>query len=369
MTSRHLVVAFPARSSRDWRGRTAWGRDAHLLEAAMRHLGPHSQLVAVVRTPVGRGRGPGEVVLGEIRGRAVTHRFEVPGWSRRRLSAAVTRRLGARLPAVPAAPEGLVLCFDPLRHEAAVRLARSRGWQLVTDLMDDWREHASIPGWHGHLARRVYPAMPARGDLLTSVTALAAEPRPALIVPNAGHHEDAPPHAPSERPARPVAAFVGTVHPRLDAGMLIELRRRLTGWDVVAAGPVMDRAVAARLVAGGVRLEAWWEMAEVDRRATVVVCPYVRTRFTLSGDPLKVYESTARGVPCVSTIPVGVPPETGLVVAGDAEAFADAVHAARLLDRTDVARAARATGSWEDRARAVLDAVESQRPAVERMVT
>jgi glycosyltransferase involved in cell wall biosynthesis len=258
---------------------------------------------------------------------------------------------------VPRTDEGLVVCFDLLRFEAAEHLARDRDWPLVTDLMDDWRHHDSMPAWHDHLTERVYPRLTGFGNLLTSATRLAAAPLPALVVPNAGFHADQPPPPPRPGPTRPVAAFLGTVHPRIDADLLIGIGRALTDWDVVVAGPVMDRDLARRLRTAGIRMEPWWDMSEIDRRATVVIAPYARTDFTRSGDPLKVYEATARGVPCVSTIPVNAPPDTGLTVADPAD-FAEAVLTARGADRTAVHEAAGATGSWEDRAAMILQALD-----------
>lgn len=362
MTAAPLVVAFPARNARDWDGRRAWGRDAHLLQALGRCAGAGAPSpVAVLRTRPGARGGPRAMALGDVPVRVAPHPVEVPGWTRRRAPARLAASLGRwRMPTVPDAERGVILCCDLLRHDAAERLAAARGWPLVTDLMDDWRRHESMPAWHRWLEEDLFPRLPADGHLLTSVTARAAAPRPALVVPNAGHHEGEPEHDPAPGPSRPVAAFVGTIHPRLDAAAMSALVRALPGWDVVAAGPVMDAGVAARLVEGGVRLEPWWDLREIDRRATVVVAPYASTALAATGDPLKVYEATARGVPCVSTMGVERAPETGLVVAG-AEGFPDAVLDARALDRREVVRAARATGSWEDRARRILDALASPR--------
>lgn len=364
MTAAPLVVAFPARGARDWDGRRAWGRDAHLVQAIGRCAGACAPPpVAVLRTRAHRRAGVRTGSLGGTAVRIVSHPVEVPGWTRRRLPAALASRLAARVPsAIPEAEYGIVLCCDLLRHDAALRLASGRGWPLVTDLMDDWRRHESMPAWRRWLEEDLFPRLPADGHLLTSVTARAAAFRPALVVPNAGHHEGDPECRPAPGPTRPVAAFVGTIHPRLDADAMSGLVRALPGWDVVAVGPVMDAGTAARLVAGGVRLEPWWDLADIDRRATVVVTPYAATALAASGDPLKVYEATARGVPCVSTMGVQRPPEVGLDVV-DVGGLPDAVLAARRLDRREVARAARATGSWEDRARMILEALPSVRPA------
>jgi hypothetical protein len=362
-----LVVAVPARGSRDWRGRSAWGRDAHLMQALMHRLDPGSELVMLLRTRRGGRARRSSLMVGGVRATTIPHSLEIPGWTRRRIPAALARRWASRTPGgVPDSESGLVVCFDLMRHEAAWRLARERGWPLVTDLMDDWRRHDSMPAWHRHLEETVFPRIGAHG-VLTSATALAASPHPALVVPNAGFHEWDPASTPRTGPARPVAAFLGTIHKRIDCELLVQLRRDLPDWDVVAAGPVMDADVARRLTAGGVRLEPWWEMADIDSRATVAIAPYVRSHFTFSGDPLKVYEATARGVPCVTTIPVNAPPAVGLSVV-DPAGFTDAVLAARGTDRSEVMRAARATGSWEDRATMILGALSDPLPVAEPLI-
>lgn len=363
-----LVVAVPARNSRDWRGRGAWGRDAHLMQAIMHRLGHGSELVMLLRTRWGGRTERSTMILGGVRAATIAHPLEVPGWTRRRLPAAIARRAAQRVPGgVPASTAGVVVCFDLLRYEAAWNLARERDWPLVTDLMDDWRSHGSMPAWHDHLTNRVFPRLGERGNLLTSVTALAAAPHAALVVPNAGHHEWEAAPTPRPGPARPMAAFLGTIHQRIDVDLLLRLRRELTGWDVVAGGPVMDPELARRLSGGGVRIDPWWPMAEIDRRATVAIAPYVRTPFTFTGDPLKVYEVTARGVPCVSTLPVNLPPATGLIVADPID-FAEAVVAAQDMDRTEVQLAARATGSWEDRATMILGALDDARPVADSLI-
>ena len=368
MSPASLVVALPARSSRDWRGRAAWGRDAHLMQAIMYQLDPHSELVMLLRTRrIGRATR-GTRTIGDQPASTIPHRLEMPGWTRRRVPAAAARRAAGRVPAgVPESDAGLVLCFDLMRHEAARRLARERAWPLVTDLMDDWRRHDSMPAWHAHLEDRIFPGLRAGGDLLTSATGLAASPHDALVVPNAGYHEWDPVTPASPGPARPVAAFLGTIHTRIDCDLLLRTRTELPGWDIVAAGPVMDPEVARRLAGGGVRLETWWEMDDVARRATVAIAPYVRSHFTFSGDPLKVYEVTARGVPCVSTIPINAPPAVGLTVV-DPDGFSEAVVRARDTDRAEVIAASRATGSWEDRAAAILAALGEADPVAGALV-
>jgi glycosyltransferase involved in cell wall biosynthesis len=117
----------------------------------------------------------------------------------------------------------------------------------------------------------------------------------------------------------------------------------------------MDKRVRRYVANANVRIVGWWPMRDIDRLATVVVCPYVRTPYTRTMDPLKVYEALARGVPCVSTVPIQLTPSSGLFVVDPAD-FVEAVKTAADVHRPLVAEAGQSLGSWGDRADVLLRA-------------
>ena len=219
----------------------------------------------------------------------IDHPIEVPGWTRRRAAAAVSRRAAAApVQLKQPAPHGLVLCWDLLRWNSAWATARLHGWHLATD-DHDGRLHPSMCAWHRHLAGDIFPRFEGVGRTLSAVTSAAvAGARTPLVLPNAGYHAgpcrgrlDRVPAGPLRRTwarstrnstsrrsrASPLTCPVGRHRRRPRHG-----RRR---WR--------------RAVGGGIRMEPWWDMAEIDRRVTVVICPYVRTPYTASMDPLKIY--------------------------------------------------------------------------------
>ena len=359
-TSRFDVVAFPARTAENWAVAGPWGRDAHLIQAVAHLLADEAPRVLVAsRCRLWERRRSHRTCLGRLRVDVIGHAVEVPGWTRLRPAAAVSRR-AARAPIRIDRPasRGLVLCWDLLRWESAWATARLHGWQLTTDVLDDWRLHPSMQAWRRHLTDEVYPSFEGPGRTLSAVKLGAVSGAHApLMLANAGYHAAAPPDPPRPGPRRRVAAYVGTIHRRMDVAAFARLAARLPGWDVTAVGPVMDADVGNALSGAGIRIEPWWDMAEIDRRATVVVCPYVRTPYTASMDPLKIYESLARGVPCVTTVPIAAGDAEGLAVVGPDE-LADAVVTVAATDRDVIAEAGLRLGSWESRARRLLEAAD-----------
>ncbi|MGZ4356986.1 MAG: glycosyltransferase [Gaiellaceae bacterium] len=370
-TSRFDVLAFPAHTAENWVVGGPWGRDAHLIQAVAHLLVDEApRIVVASRGRLWEGRRSRPATLGSVHVDVVDHPIEVPGWTRRRAAAAVSRRAAAAPVRLDRpASEGLVLCWDLMRWDSAWATARLHGWQLATDVIDDWRLHPSMCAWHRHLAGKVFPRFEGTGRTLSAVTSAAvAGARAPLVLPNAGYHAAAPPRPPGAGPRRPVAAYVGTIHRKLDVAAFARLAADLREWDVVAVGPVMDEGVRDALVAAGIGIERWWDMAEIDRRATVVVCPYARTSYTASMDPLKIYESLARGVPCVTTVPITAGDAEGLAVV-EPDELADAVVALAATDRSVVAEAGLSLGSWESRAGRLLEAtgVLPERLALEGM--
>jgi hypothetical protein len=226
---------------------------------------------------------------------------EVPQWTRHGLPALGARRAAGRPPKLKVdGGNGLVICWDLMRWTAAARLADDLGWPLLTDLFEDWRLRPSMRAWRRHFENHVYPALEGTDRIVSAVSRLAVEGAQApVIVPNAGFHGGVTRLGSRPAPGRPTAAYVGTIHSRLDVEILAALRAGLGGWDIVVAGPAMDKRVRSYVADANVRIVDWWAMQDIDRLATVVVCPYVRTPYTRSMDPLKVYEALARGVPCV----------------------------------------------------------------------
>jgi glycosyltransferase involved in cell wall biosynthesis len=358
MGEQTTIVAFPARKVSEWESCGAWGRDAHLLQAMAHALGPQNTRVVVVdRARCWESGTPRRAFVGSIVVETVPHPVEFPQWTRRGLSALAARRAARRAPELQLdGGNGLVVCWDLMRWTAAARLAEDLGWPLLTDLFDDWRLHPSMPAWRRHFEKHVYPALEGTDRIVSAVSRSAVEgARAPLLVPNAGFHDGSTGLRPRPGPGRPTAAYVGTIHSRLDVEILAALRAGLGGWDVVVAGPAMDKHVRRYVADANVRIVGWWPMRDIDRLATVVVCPYVRTPYTRTMDPLKVYEALARGVPCVSTVPIQLTPSRGLFVVDPAD-FVEAVKTAADVDRPLVAEAGQSLGSWGDRAEVLLGA-------------
>ncbi|HEX4678555.1 MAG TPA: glycosyltransferase [Gaiellaceae bacterium] len=358
MGEQTTIVAFPVRKIAEWESCGAWGRDAHLLQAIASVLGPENTRVVVVdRARRWEHAAPRRAFVGSIVVETVPHPVELPQWTRRRLPALAARRAARRLPDLHLdGGNGLVVCWDLMRWTAAAQLAEDLGWPLLTDLFDDWRLHPSMPAWRRQFERNVYPALEGPDRIVSAVSRSAVEGAQApLVVPNAGFHDGSVRIGPRPGPGRPTAAYVGTIHSRLDVEILTALRAGLVGWDVVVAGPAMDEPVRRYVADADVRVVGWWAMRDIDRLATVVVCPYARTPYTRTMDPLKVYEALARGVPCVSTLPTQLMPSRGLFVVDPAD-FVEAVKKAADVPRPLVAEAGQSLGSWEDRAEVLLRA-------------
>ncbi|MCW2964281.1 MAG: glycosyltransferase family 1 protein [Actinomycetia bacterium] len=359
MGEQTTIVAFPARKISEWESCGAWGRDAHLLQAMAQALGPQDTRVVVVdRARRWGSEVPRRTFVGSIVVETVPHPVEFPQWTRRGLPALAARRAAGRIPKQLQLDggNGLVVCWDLMRWPAAARLAEDLGWALLTDVFDDWRLHPSMPAWRRHFEKNVYPALEGTDRIVSAVSRSAVEGAQApLLVPNAGFHDGSMRNGPQPGPGRPTAAYVGTIHSRLDVEILTALRAGLGGWDVVVAGPAMDKRVRRYVAEANVRIVGWWAMRDIDRLATVVVCPYVRTSYTRTMDPLKVYEALARGVPCVSTLPIQRMPSRGLFVVDPAD-FVEAVNSAAVEPRPLVAVSGQALGSWGDRADILLRA-------------
>jgi glycosyltransferase involved in cell wall biosynthesis len=353
------IVAFPARKISEWERCGAWGRDAHLLQAMAQALGPDTRVVVIDRARRWGSEAPRRAFVGSIVVETVPHPVEFPQWTRRRLPARAARRAAGRVPKQLHLDggAGLVVCWDLMRWTAAAQLAEDLGWPLLTDVFDDWRLHPSMPAWRGYFEHKVYPALEGGTDRIVSAVSPSAVEgaQSPLLVPNAGFHDGSMRNSPRPGPGRPTAAYVGTIHSRLDVEILAALRAGLGGWDVVVAGPAMDKHVRQYVADANVRIVGWWAMQDIDRLATVVVCPYVRTAYTRTMDPLKVYEALARGVPCVSTLPIQVTPSRGLFVVDPAD-FVEAVNRAADVPRPLVAESGQALGSWGDRAEVLLRA-------------
>ncbi|MCI0677956.1 MAG: glycosyltransferase, partial [Actinobacteria bacterium] len=248
---------------------------------------------------------------------------------------------------------GLVLVEAPARLLVEVaRRARSEGWQVVYDVIDDWSDPALGGDWFDPESERELVSLAdhliaSAPDLVARVERLG---RVAILVPNAVNQEifgvEMPPR-PSDLP---------------EAGTLIGYHGSLYGdwfdWEALAA--VAEAFPAAAVVVIGddkaphpsmppnvvfLGLKPQTELPGYLQRLDVGLIPFKVTETTHAVSPLKVYEYLASGVP------VAAPPLRSL---DDLEGVATHSDLATALERALAASPPRRTEalaahSWEAR--------------------
>jgi len=163
--------------------------------------------------------------------------------------------------------------------------------------------------------------------------------------------------------AKPVIGYTGTIHPeRVDVNLVELLARRYPHATIALVGPDLletdEREQLTRC--GNVRMSGpvpYKDVPAYMRAFDVCMTPHLRTPFTESLNPIKLWEYLAGGKPIVSTDVAGFRDYPGLVhLATDAESFCAAIDAALVEppSRQEARRQEAQRHSWDRR----LDALE-----------
>ena len=174
-------------------------------------------------------------------------------------------------------------------------------------------------------------------------------------------------------PRRPTIGYVGTLAPRFDFELVIDVARRRPDWDVKLVGPFV--AGATRPVDAPANVIWAGEVPYRDVPATirsfdVCILPLREIEFSYRSSPIQVFDYLAAGKPVVTT-PVGQLEAMGtlVTVARGAAAFVEAIEASHGGDTPVLAGVRRAfarANSWDARVAHMLRILEGEvRPGLE----
>jgi glycosyltransferase involved in cell wall biosynthesis len=274
-----------------------------------------------------------------------------------------------------------LLCWSPL---ATGPIGRVGERAVHFDADDNWTRHPEMRDRRGWI-RRGYQAACDRADVLTCnseatgrfLESLGGRP---TVIRNGVDPEFWDPARVAGEPApaalgsipRPRIGYAGRLAKRIDVALLLELARRRPEWSFVTIGPTLDaRRIAPLKRAPNVhflgdvnyeRLPAF--VAAFD----VAIVPHRVGELENDGDPTKLYEYLALGLPVVTTPIAGV--ETfrdWIAIADGADAFEAAIDRfLRFADSGDeTARAARRAAvdrpehHWKSKAEAMLESIDA----------
>ena len=255
-----------------------------------------------------------------------------------------------------------VISFTPrlgglpgVRRRTLVAWLKDRDW--AADGVDD-------PAWlydrQAELVRRADVVTAVSNVLVADCRALGVQ---AMHIPNGCDPE----HFAGPRPEpavlrdipRPRVAFSGAWNPhRVDAALVSAVASALPAFSFLVIGSARGGPPCAPNV-HAVGAVDYSELPAYLQASDIGVVPYRDSPFNAASCPLKVYEYLAAGLPVVaSNIDVGDLPGELVRRADDGDSFAAAISE---LARRDVRAACRTVGaasSWDDRADAVLAAVD-----------
>jgi UDP-galactopyranose mutase len=212
-------------------------------------------------------------------------------------------------------------------------------------------------------------SMLGRADMVLCVSdTLAARARqghPVVhVVPNGCDYEAYQQAGLSvRRHTRPRIGYVGTVAPRVDVDLLVELARANPGWDVQVVGPVSPLVAIDRrrtppnlLWTGEV---PYARVPAIIARFDVGILPLRVIPFATDCSPIQVFDYLAAGKPVVSTPVSQLQAWPGLIrTAEGADAFASAIRGA-LADTSTASVAERQlfarANSWSARVSRIMD--------------
>lgn len=263
--------------------------------------------------------------------------------------------------------------FTPLSSKVLGRLGERLVVYHVLDNFDEFFSSREV--WH-RIVRTAHREMIRRADVVFAVSEGLLEEclkynRQAYLMPNAVDYEPfeaavragTAPHDVNAIP-RPVIGFVGVLHATIDFELLEMVARAHPEWSLMLVGPLSLDAEDARLFKrlcslanvhylGGKPPDA---LPGYVKSCDVGLIPHRLNTYTAFGDPQKLYEYMACGVPVVSTAIPAVRRFQPLVHVADSSAdFVAAVgKAVAHPDGLATARKALAReNSWEHRVREI----------------
>ncbi|MGA2470752.1 MAG: glycosyltransferase [Solirubrobacteraceae bacterium] len=256
-------------------------------------------------------------------------------------------------------------------------LIERTGWPTVYDVTDDWLLAPVAKREITRLRRLDELALNQAHQVVVCSPALAASrgaQRSVQVVPNGvdAEHFRRPRPRPHDLPPAPVAVYLGTLNEaRLDVDLIVELARARPDLAVALVGPDALAAASRRALRAqpNVHLLGARPYADVPaylQHADVVLVPHRVTPFTDSLDPIKAYESVAVGTATVATAVEGFRELSGQIQVVPREAFIAAVGVA-LSSPPSRSRQAAEPASWDQRARAFEDVLESARAAADEV--
>lgn len=288
-------------------------------------------------------------------------------WLARRRVRRDARRLGLRSP---------VLWLND--HHAAHMVGKIGEHGVIYDVTDDWIEFAPTARQR-RLTQRQDARLCAVADaVITCSERLYQDKRKIArnvhLVPNGvdpDHYDEvlaarrSLPTAAAAWP-KPVAGYVGTIHPsRVDVALVAALARRFAPGSVVLLGPdhltPADRALLSPLQnVFLVPAVPYTDVPAYMQAFDVCLVPHVVTPFTESLNPIKLWEYLAAGKPIVSTRVAGFRdyPEH-VYLAGTAEEFTAAIDLA-LQEPSERSRRRKSTArlhSWSARVDQIVTVV------------
>lgn len=330
------IVAFPYH---DWRKGDVEGmrwRDGHLLEVLGDH--PAVESLLVVDRPVSlaermarhtRGRARGRVIatrrrgayqasLTTVRDRTTVLDIGVPDLLR---PVRTPRVWWFEIFARPAVLDLIewaadqccganpaVLAWTPTVWPAVERL---RPGAFVYDSLDNWLLHPQLR-LQAALAEASYAAM-----LPTASAVVVSAPRshdvltrwfdPVEVIPNGvtPAQFDRTPVRPADLPPGPIVGYAGSMGPRLDTALIVEVARRMPRVQFVFIGQALDRSTVRRVAASpnvvvlGDR--HYDRLPDYLGSFDVAWIPHAVGRSESGGDPIKMYEYWAAGREVVAT--------------------------------------------------------------------
>lgn len=381
------VAYVPLHDARKWAREGLRTRDAHVARQLSRRWGHESLLIVNRPTCLaellklrGRWRTPGTRILSAPR-RSITigpadllaadqlmlspgfrgasfHRWLLHAYG----SPAFTAHVRASLDHVGATADTVLwLC-----HPFAAGLVSSWPGKVVVDAFDNFAIHPHVPARVRADVHAAYRLLAERAAHI-AVNAVATQEylskhfqRDALVVPNAVDPTlfvgvEATPLSLE----RPVIGYAGKLALRVDVSLILRLANSLRSGTIVLAGPIMSarwlRPALAHPRVHHVGDLPYARLPGFLAALDIAIIPHRVGEGENGGDPTKLYEYLAAGLPVITT------------AIGGTERFADRVHVARTAD--DFVEAVRLAADGGPVKRGELRADETWRARTDRLLS
>jgi len=277
-------------------------------------------------------------------------------------------RLAIRRAAAAMGMKNPLLWINP--HSALHLVGRIPASGIIYDITDDWTQLKQTPRATSLvIAQDAELCQRADAVIVCSERLYALKKHRARnlhLIPNgvdANHYRevlDGKGPLPAEATAwtKPVIGYTGTIHPeRVDVKLVELLARRFSHATIALVGPdLLETGERERLArCGNVRITGpvpYKDVPAYMRAFDVCMTPHLRTPFTESLNPIKLWEYLAGGKPIVSTDVAGFRDYPDLVhLATDAESFCGAIDAAlaESPNRQEARREEAQRHSWDRR--------------------